>query len=260
MLHSHRGWIRDCSFLRGRGGALVGFGWGSREKNGFRAGSSKENEGKGGVTWKRLMKWLDVLLFKKYPFANKYRQYINLLENFLLLLIKFPRLLKHYYGQSSSASPRSSSCSSTSSSRSSSSPVLLWKSLSGFSPIAYSSGCRKRYTLSLPSGLRFVIILLPAALMTWFPCKRCAMYGASRPKSNAAISSTLMQALGMTRQEGYWRHCGRSLPSGFPTKKLAKFWSLLQGTPLWAGRTWQIVLTNCSLCHSTCPIRLYVLW
>lgn len=94
MLHSHSGWIRDCSFLRGRG-ALVGFGWGSREKNGFKAGSSKENEGKGDVTWKRLMKWLDVLLFKKYPFANKYRQYINLLENFLLLLIKFPRLLKH---------------------------------------------------------------------------------------------------------------------------------------------------------------------
>lgn len=96
--------------------------------------------------------------------------------------------------------------------------------------------------------------------MTWFPCKRCAMYGASRPKSNPAISSTLMQALGMTRQEGYLRHCGRSLPSGFPTKGRGKFWSLLQGTPLRAGRAWQIVLTSRSLCHSTCPIRFYVLW
>ena len=52
-----------------------------------------------------------------------------------------------------------------SSSSSSSSLVLLWESLSSLSDRAYSSGYRKQYTSSLTFGLRFVISLLPAALL-----------------------------------------------------------------------------------------------
>ena len=53
---------------------------------------------------------------------------------------------------------------------------------------------RMQYTLSLT--LRFVIILLPAALLKWFDYKSCAIYGTSRLISNSA----------------------RSLPSGFLTQ------------------------------------------
>ena len=119
------------------------------------------------------------------------------------------------------------SCSSSSSSPSSSSSlVLLLESLSSFSVIAYSSGYMKQYTLSLTSGLRFVIILLPAALLKWFPCKSCAMYAASRSKSNSETFSTSMHPSGTARQGGYRRHFGRSLPSGFPTQILCTRWTL----------------------------------
>ena len=84
----------------------------------------------------------------------------------------------------------------------------------------------KQYTLSLTSGLRFVIILLPAALLKWFPCKSCAMYAASRSKSNSETFSTSMHPSGTARQGGYRRHFGRSLPSGFPTQILYTRWTL----------------------------------
>ena len=66
--------------------------------------------------------------------------------------------------------------------------VLLLESLSSFSVIAYSSGYMKQYTLSQTYGLRFVIILLPAALLKRFPCKSCAMYAASRSKAIRKLS------------------------------------------------------------------------
>ena len=75
----------------------------------------------------------------------------------------------------------------------------------------YSASCRI-------AGLRFVIILLPAALLKWFDCKSCAIYGASRLISNSATSSTLMHSSGMARGGGYRRHSARSLPSGFLTQ------------------------------------------
>ena len=78
-----------------------------------------------------------------------------------------------------------------SSSSSSSSLVLLWESLSFFSGREYSSGYRKQYTSSLTNGLRFVIILLPAALLKGFDCNSREIYGTSRLNSNSAASSTL---------------------------------------------------------------------
>ena len=74
-----------------------------------------------------------------------------------------------------------------------------------------------QYTSSLTPGLRFVIILLPAALLKWFDCKSCAIHGASRLISNSATSSTLMHSSGMAKEGGHRRHSARSLPSRFLT-------------------------------------------
>ena len=79
---------------------------------------------------------------------------------------------------------------------------------------------------NLQLALRFVIILLPAALLKWFPCKSCAMYAASRSKSSSETFSTSMHPSGTARQGGYRRHFGRSLPSGFPTEILYTRWTL----------------------------------
>ena len=71
-----------------------------------------------------------------------------------------------------------------------------------------------------------MIILLPAALLKWFPCNSCAMYAASRSKSNSETFSTPMHPSGTARQGGYRRHFGRSLPTGFPTQILYTRWTL----------------------------------
>ena len=103
--------------------------------------------------------------------------------------------------------------------------MLLWESLSFFSGIAYSSGYRKQYTSSLTSGLRFVIILHPAALVKG-DCNSCAIYGASRLNSNSAASSTLTHSSEMAREGGYKIHSARSLPGGFPTQAPYTRWTL----------------------------------
>ena len=86
-------------------------------------------------------------------------------------------------------------------------------------------GTGKQYT-SLTSGLRFAIILLPPALLKWFDCNICAIYGASRLFSNSATSSTLTHSSGMAREGGYTKHSARSLPSGFPTQMPYTRWTL----------------------------------
>ena len=96
----------------------------------------------------------------------------------------------------------------------------------------------KQYTLSQTYGLRFVIILLPAALLKRFPCKSCAMYAASRSKAIRKLSQrrcTLQVPRRHCRESNKTRqstkkslkfHFRRSLPSGFRTQILYTRWTL----------------------------------
>ena len=140
--------------------------------------------------------------------------------------------------------------------------LALWESLSFLSGKAYYSGYRTQYTSSaLTSGLRFVIILLPAALLKWFDCNICAIYGASRLFSNSATSSTLSHSSGMAREGGYTRHSTRSLPSGFPTQMPCTRWTLFASRFFFflfdflRFSFFLRLLLICSLC-----MPLYIVW
>ena len=139
--------------------------------------------------------------------------------------------------------------------------LALWESLSFLSGRAYSSGYRKQYTSSLMSGLRFVIILLPAALLKWFDCNICAIYGASRLFSNSPTSSTLTHSSGIAREGGYTRHSARSLPSGFPRQMPCTHWALFASRFFFLSfdflrfSFFLRLLLICSLC-----MPLYIVW
>ena len=84
----------------------------------------------------------------------------------------------------------------------------------------------KQYTLSLTSGLRFVIICFLRRCWNGFLARAVQCMLHLDQKSNSETFSTPMHPSGTARQGGYRRHFGRSLPSGFPTQILYTCWTL----------------------------------